>query len=104
MGVFAAGGHELIMRAALNNVAVFEDEDLIGAPNGAEAMGNDEARAAGEELGQRPLNTQLGQRIDAAGGFVEDQNPRIGQHGPREADELPLAQREAGASLADLRV
>ena len=37
-------------------------------------------------------------------GLVEDQDPRVGQQRPREGDELPLAEREPEAALAELGV
>ena len=38
--------NELIMRTALDDAAVFHDHDTVRILNGAEAMGNDEGRAA----------------------------------------------------------
>ena len=50
---------------------------------------------------QRGLQSRLGLPVDAAGRLVENQNPRVGQHGPREADQLPLPDRQTGAAFSD---
>ena len=46
----------------------------------------------------------LGADVDRARRLVEDQDPRVGEQRPREGDELALAEREAEAALAELRV
>jgi len=79
------------MRAAFDDAAVFEHEDDIGVADGGEAVGHDEAGPAGEQLGQGALEAHLGERIDGAGGFIQDHDPRVGQHGAGEADQLAFA-------------
>ena len=46
----------------------------------------------------------LGADVDRARRLVEDQDPRVGEQRAAERDELPLAEREAEAALAELRV
>src|SRR5437867_962923 len=53
---------------------------------------------------QSGLQSLLGHRIDRAGGFIEDENPRIGDDRANKTDELALALRQAGAALANMRV
>ena len=43
----------------------------------------------------------LGCRIHGAGGFIQHEDPRVGQEGAGEADELALAERHVRAALAD---
>ena len=62
-------------------------------------MGHDETGAAHEQLPQGFLDSHFGQRIDRAGGLVENQYPRVGQHGPCKTDQLPLSQRQPAAAL-----
>src|SRR6516165_12644310 len=80
-----------------------EDEDAVGVLNGAEAVGDNERGAAGEQAVERFADHQFGFRIDAGGGFVEDQIARIVRQGASEADELALADGKSRASLVDLR-
>src|SRR5262249_20839929 len=69
----------------------------------AEPVGDDEARPSGQQRSQRLLDADFGERVDRTGRFVENQDPRVGEHRPREADQLTLAQRQPAAALADLR-
>ncbi len=54
--VAAAGGVESGVSAALDDASCFDDQDLIGAANGGEAMRDYEGGAAFEELGESLLN------------------------------------------------
>ena len=89
------------MGTAFDDAAVFHDQDLIGVADGAQAVGDDEAGAPVHQGGEGALDAGLGDRIDRAGGFVEHEDAWVGEHGADEADELALAQREAGAAFAD---
>src|SRR6266700_5983495 len=50
--VAAAQGKQLGVVAALQDSSMLHDQDLIGAADGGEAMGNDERRAALHQLAQ----------------------------------------------------
>src|SRR6266700_703263 len=100
MGVGPGGGKQGRMSAPFDDPSVIEHEYLIGMADRAQAMGDDEARPARQKHAQRSLNASFRDRIDAARRLVENQNPRIGEHRPGEADRLPLSQRKAIASLA----
>ena len=50
------------------------------------------------------LHQPLALRVERAGRFVEQQDRRILQHRARDGDALPLAARQAHASLAEERV
>ena len=89
------------MRAAFDDFAGFDDEDLIGAANGGEAVGDDEGGAAAHQVGEALLNQGFGFGIEAGGGFVEDQDARIGQNGAGDGDALALAAGKLDAALAD---
>ena len=82
------------MRPLLYDAAVLEDDDQIGVADGGEAVRDDEGRPPGEERPQSHLDAPLGADVDARGRLVEDEDPRIGEQGTREGDELSLAERE----------
>src|SRR5437667_7331685 len=92
------GGHELgiepplcneaFMVAALDDATVVDDYDDIGPANGAEPVGDDDARAV--ELVQGPLHFGLGHGIERARGLVEEQNGRSSDERPREGEALFL--------------
>ena len=90
------------MGALLGDPAAFEDDDLAGAADRREAVGDDERRAPGQQPLEAPLDRLLGAHVDVGGGLVEDQDPRLGEQGAGEGDELALAGRELDAALADL--
>ena len=92
------------MRALLDDRAVLEHDDQVGVADGREAVGDDERGAAVEQAAQRALDPPLGADVDRARRLVEDQDPRVGEQRAAERDELALAEREAEAALAELRV
>ena len=47
--ISAAGAHQLLVRAALDDAAVFHQQNQIGPADRGEAMGDDERRAAGQQ-------------------------------------------------------
>ncbi len=59
------------------------------------------AATVGLELAQELL---LGRRVQGARGFIEDQDARIADQRPGDADELALARRQTEAAFAELGV
>ena len=49
--------------------------------------------------GERALDERLGQRVHGTGGLVHDKDVGLGQHRPRQADELLLSHREQITAL-----
>ena len=64
-------------------------------------MRDDEAGPSAQQHGQRLLQSHFRLRIDAAGRLVENQQARIGQQRPGEANHLPFAVRQLAPALAD---
>jgi len=79
--VEAFGGEEGVVRAAFDDPAVVDDEELVGLADRAQAVGDDEGGTAVHEAQQPLLDLLLGARVDAAGGLVEDEDARVGQDG-----------------------
>jgi hypothetical protein len=67
-------------------------------------VGDHERRPSREQAAQPCLDAALGSDVDGRGRLVEDGDPGVGQERPRKRDELALAEREAEAPLAELRV
>jgi hypothetical protein len=67
-------------------------------------VGDDERRPPGDEASQAEVDAPLGPDVDRGRRLVEDEDPRIREERARERDELPLAEREAEAALADVGV
>jgi hypothetical protein len=100
-GVEAVEGEQLVMGAAFDDFAVAQDEDEVGVADGAEAMGDDEAGAAGHEPVQGLLDETFGRGVDAGGGFVEDQDRAVFEERAGDADALFFADAEFDAAFAD---
>src|SRR5437899_4620636 len=55
---------QLALRAALNDAAVLDDEDLVGAADRRQAVRDDDRRAAVEQAVERPLDQDLRGPVD----------------------------------------
>ena len=91
---------ELVVRATLSDAAVFQHENLVGLADGAEPVRDDKRRATDHQPFKRLLNEPLGGGVDTGGGFIENQNRRIGQQRARDADALFLAHTKLHAAFA----
>ena len=69
----------------------------------AQAVGDDERCSPLHEALHRIHDRRLGLDIDRTRGLIEHQNGGVFQKSAGQGDALPLAAREAHASLADLR-
>ena len=79
--VEAPGGEEGVVRAAFDDPAVIDDQELVGLTDRAQAVGDDKGGTAVHEAQQPLLDLLLGARVHAAGGLVEDEDARVGQDG-----------------------
>src|SRR5580658_5342904 len=99
--VTSARFQQLRMSAALLDKAAVDDQNLVGAPDGGKAVGNDECSAPTHKIGETFLDEGLGFGIETGGRFVEDKNPRIGKNGASDRDSLALTAGELDAPLPD---
>src|SRR6516225_3523360 len=97
--VDTAQHQKLLMSALFAQAAFMEDQDAVGMLNRAEAMGDDQRRAAGKQLIQGLAYEQFGLGVHAGGGFVKDQKARIVRQRSRKVDELALPDRQRGAAF-----
>ena len=67
-------------------------------------MGHDQAGRVGEHAAQRLLDELLGVHVERRERVVEDEDARLGEHGPRQGEPLPLAAGQRHALLADAGV
>src|SRR5215468_4616723 len=104
LSVAAVDRQQLFVRAAFDYFAALEDQNLIGAADGREAVGDDEGRAPAPQRSQALLNHRLALAVQARRGFVEDQDFRIRQKRAGDSDALPLAARKFDSAFADDRV
>src|SRR6476661_4158069 len=102
--VAASRGVERCMRTAFDDSTAFHDKNLLGAPNGGEAMGDHKGSPAAHQITQSFLNERLGFGIEAGSRFIENQDARIGKNRARDGDTLLLPAGKFDAALADQRV
>lgn len=88
---------ELIMIPLLDDLAVVENDDLVGHSDGGEAVGDEDgdgadllaelSRSGGPSLEQAVLSVG----VEGCGGFVKDQEEwRSAHHRPPDGELLPL--------------
>ena len=67
-------------------------------------MRNDKGGAAAQQRGQAGLYEVFGFGVDAGGGFVEDEQARVGEQGPHETEQLALAVTEQAPALTHIGI
>ena len=76
---------QLLVGALFDDLAIVDDQHMVGIPDGAEAVGDDKAGAAGHQAQQGFLDAGLGAGVHAAGGLIQYQDGWVGQDGARES-------------------
>jgi hypothetical protein len=77
--------------ATLDDAAVVDDADEVGAADGREAVRDDDGGAVGEGGIERRLDRGLVLDVEAAGGLVEDDDRRVLQQQASDGEALLLA-------------
>lgn len=85
------------MRATLGDASGVDDEDLVGVTDGGQAVGDDDDRPSGRQLGQGPVNVSFGGGIGLSGGLVQDEDRGVLEVGARQGDALALSPGEESA-------
>ena len=92
---------QLLVRADFSDRALVQYQDLVHVLNGREAMRDGNRGSTRHQGGERISNQQLGFRIDARCGFVENEHARIERQRPREGKQLLLPDRQRGPAFGD---
>ena len=95
---------ELFVRASFGDVALVEHQNLVGAFQGEEPLGNDKGGAPLHERVQRLLNEVFRFGVHTAGGIVQNEDARVGQQGAGDGHPLLLPAAQGYAALADHRL
>ena len=75
-------------------------DDAIRAADGAQAMGNQNRGGLRQNHVERPLNLHLGERVNAGGRLVENEDGGALHQNPQQADQLALPHAQTRAALA----
>ena len=98
--IIPAQGQQFLVRAALDDFAVFDHQNAVGILDGGQAVGNDDGRAPLDDPVDGGLDARLGERIDGGGGLVQNEQAWIAQNSPGEGNQLLLARGQQIAALA----
>ena len=72
------------MRSHFADLSFVHDDDLVGALDGRETVGDDQRGAAFDHAAEGVADTEFGFGVHAGGGFVENQDFWIVRQGARE--------------------
>src|SRR5215218_7505174 len=97
LGVTPAGGDELVVGAVLDEAALLDDHDPRRRARRLQPVGDQERGTALRRQVHRPLHLGLGREVEVRRRLVEDEDRRIDELGPGEAQQLALAGRERAA-------
>ena len=100
LGVEAVGRQQLVVATPLDDAAAVEHQDLVGADDGGQAMGDHHGGATRERRGQRLLHQRLVLGVEVAGGLVEHHDRGVLHQHPGDGQPLALTTRQAMATLA----
>lgn len=78
------------MRAALDDLAVLQDQDLVGGADRREAVRDDQGRAARQCVRQCFADRGLGLGVQVRGRLVEDDDLGLREQQPRDGQPLAL--------------
>ena len=92
------------MGPPLDDFSVPDSQDHIRPDDGREPVGDHKGGPAPDHGGDGILDGPLRHRIHRGGRLVQNQDPGIGQDGPRDGQKLLLPGGEHAAALADIAV
>ena len=90
-GVAAAAPQQIVMQAALDDLAALDHQNGVGVHDGVQAVGDHDGGAVLAEMVDRLLHGFFGFRIQRRSGFIEQDDRRVLDQRPRDCDALALA-------------
>src|SRR5262245_41373301 len=102
--VTPAGGEQQLVGAALDDLSIFQNQDLIRAANRRESVCNDKSRTPFAQRAQTLLNQGFAFTVQARGRFIQDQNLRVSQQRAGNSHALALTAGKLNPSFADNRL
>ena len=93
--------NQLVMRPAVDDPALFEDDHAVHVRDGRQPMRDDDRRRMIFDGAQRLLHHRLEPRVERARRFVEDEDLRTPEQRAGDRQPLTLSARELHAAVAD---
>src|SRR3954467_13887045 len=103
-GIAAAASQQIVVEAALDDLAALDHQNGVGVHDGVEAVGDHDGGAVLAEMLDRLLHGFRGFRIQRRGRLVEQDDRRVADQRARYCDALALAAGQLCAEFADRRV
>lgn len=100
VGVGAGLVGHILVGSPLGDPAIVHDDNFVGIADGGEPVGDDEGRATA--AAQIVVNFLFDERVEGAGGFIEEEDGRISGEGAGDLHSLGLAAGEIATGLLDL--
>src|SRR5690625_4257202 len=95
---------QLLVGSAADDPALLEHQDLVGAGDGGDALGDDQGGCALGVLRQTRPDLGVGGDVQRGEGVVEDVHPGAGRQGAGDAQPLALPAGDVGSALGDARL
>jgi hypothetical protein len=92
-------GRDLGGRPLARHLALLQHDHPVADRERRRPVGDQDHRPAAAGAAQVAQEVGLGGLVERARGLVEDQEARVADQGAGHRDQLPLAEREAGAAL-----
>ena len=94
LGVHAVLLHQVLVRAAFDDVPLVEHDDLVGVDHRRQPMGDDEGRAALGDAVERGLDLSFGERVERRRRLVKHEDRRRLEDRAGDRHALLLAARQ----------
>jgi len=89
------------MSAPLDDLPVIDHKYLMGIGDRTEPMGYHKARPALLQFPDCSLDGSFSAGVHVTCCFIEDQDPRVGNHRPGDGQQLPLSLREIPPAIRE---
>src|SRR3954451_10641025 len=90
-GIAAAASQQIVVQAALDDLAALDHQNGVGVHDGVQAVGDHDGGAVLAKMVDRLLHGFFGFRIQRGSGFIEQDDRRILDQRTRYGDALALA-------------
>src|SRR3954463_16288119 len=90
-GIAAATAQQIVMQAALDDLAALDNQNGVGVHDGMQAVGDHDGSAVLAEMVDCFLHVFFGFRIQRRGGLIEQDDRRVLDQRTRYGDALALA-------------
>ena len=90
-GIDPTGSDQIVMDTLLDDPSVGQHHQAVGGTYRAQTVGDDQRGSSHHQSFQGLLDETFRFSVKGAGGFVEDQDPRVGEESAGNRHPLPLA-------------